>query len=108
MEASIAPLRRITMDGSISDSIYNGINDNIYRDFIFEKPTSLWWSPSANRHYHLCYLQVNNSQVPLSNVVIYDDNDGYSTNHYRYSTVSFFSVKKIIEMGSFSKFNQLA
>nr|XP_046920005.1 dipeptidyl peptidase 4-like [Dermatophagoides farinae] len=88
MEASIAPLRRITMDGSISDSIYNGINDNIYRDFIFEKPTSLWWSPSANRHYHLCYLQVNNSQVPLSNVVIYDDNDGYSTNHYRYSTLN--------------------
>lgn len=90
MESFMAPLRRITMDGSISDSIYNGFNDNIYRDFIFEKPSSLWWSPSVNGYYHLSYLQLNNSQVPLSNIVIYDDNGGYSTNNYRYSNVSYF------------------
>ncbi|OTF76609.1 Dipeptidyl peptidase-like protein [Euroglyphus maynei] len=88
MESSTSSLHRITTDGSIPDSIYNGINDNIYRDFIFEKPTSLWWSPSDNGYYHLGYLQMNNSQVPLSNIVIYDDNGGYTTNYYRYSTIN--------------------
>ncbi|UXI14849.1 UTP-glucose-1-phosphate uridylyltransferase [Sarcoptes scabiei] len=103
-------LIRLTKSGSIKQSIYNGFNDYIYRDLIFRRPTSIWSSlienepnRNRNRRQFLCYLEINNSLVPIRRIPIYsdvhhDDNsdeqwqnydeDNRSSLNYRYPTIN--------------------
>lgn len=57
-----------------------------WADLIFEKPTSIWWlNETNNGKQYFCYLQINNSQLPLASITKFNEEN--SKLFYRYSTV---------------------
>ncbi|KAJ6216381.1 hypothetical protein RDWZM_007538 [Blomia tropicalis] len=64
-------IERLTTDGSIESGIYNGLNDQLYREFIIGKETSIWWYNNSESHHYLAYLKLNNTIVPTSTITVY-------------------------------------
>lgn len=66
-------LSRFTKTGAISDSITNGLPDNLYRTNIFSQASdeaTLWWSPDGR---YLAYLTFDDALVDQMPIEFYDN-----------------------------------
>ncbi|KAG0144563.1 hypothetical protein CROQUDRAFT_659902 [Cronartium quercuum f. sp. fusiforme G11] len=67
---------RLTYTGT--PTIFNGIADWVYEEEVFEKSSSIWWSPDSKR---LAYLSLDETDVKTYDLTIYNPSTiaGYTT-----------------------------
>ncbi|GAA6023188.1 hypothetical protein JCM10207_004472, partial [Rhodosporidiobolus poonsookiae] len=73
---------RVTEDGEKSvrenggeveaGTVFNGVNDWVYEEEVFSRPSALFFSPTAS---HLAFLSFDESAVPLFDFPVYSDKD---------------------------------
>ncbi|GAA6021103.1 hypothetical protein JCM10207_003364 [Rhodosporidiobolus poonsookiae] len=73
---------RVTQDGEESvrcnggeveaGTVFNGVNDWVYEEEVFSRPSSLFFSPAAS---HLAFLSFDEAAVPLFDFPVYSDKD---------------------------------
>jgi hypothetical protein len=76
-------VNQITFDGKELE-IHNGIADWLYEEEILERSNTIWWSPDSQK---IAYFKINNTQVDLYELPIFDGSQYNGKKSVRYPKV---------------------